>query len=642
MAKWKELAILVVLILIGALLRFYALDQYPPGLYRDEAYNGLDALGVLQGERSVFFEANNGREPLFIYFLAASVELFGRTSLAIRIVAAILGTLTIVAAFLMARAFFGSRLGLLTAAVTAGTFWMVNLSRLGLRAVALPLFLALAFWQLWEGIRSKRLFHFVVAGVLWGLSFYTYLAARFTIILFLAWAVYLLITRQSFLSRRQGMVFILAAGATALPLAFYFLTHWELTIERSFEVSIFNPQIHQGDFWGTLASNVQGVLFMFNFRGDFIPRHNLPLRPVFDPILGIFFAGGLVLALRRFRESPEHAFLVIWLLIMLLPTLLAEGAPHFLRGVGILPGVLIFPALGLDAVRRLLESRQQPLPAILGIAGVLTISTTWTGVDYFLGHAPSEAVYYNFETGATELAGLINDALTEPDSEPIVYLAPRLWETFPSIRFLVLPSQKFIILGPTVQPSAQPKTTLLIVWPFEDNRAYLRLLPTNSWIIVREGAYERGDLETQARLLYLTYFGIPAPELSLDSRPRFGDSFVLLDSIVGLEDNRLYLYFLWYALEEPEKDYIVFVHILRGAEIIAQGDGPPAQGYYPTSLWRPGDIVADERFIQLPEPIPGWQLRVKVGFYLLETQERLPAFDFTGQPVGDGLTLDVE
>ena len=78
---------LLLVIAMATALRFWALGTIPPGLYHDEAFNGLDALGVLEGERPVFFEANNGREPLFIYLVALSVAALGRSPGAIRIVA---------------------------------------------------------------------------------------------------------------------------------------------------------------------------------------------------------------------------------------------------------------------------------------------------------------------------------------------------------------------------------------------------------------------------------------------------------------------------------------------------------------------------------------------------------------------------
>lgn len=80
-------AILTVTVLLGAAMRFYRLGTIPPGLYHDEAFNGMDAMRVLEGERPIFFEANNGREPFFLYCMALALSLLGRTPFAVRVMA---------------------------------------------------------------------------------------------------------------------------------------------------------------------------------------------------------------------------------------------------------------------------------------------------------------------------------------------------------------------------------------------------------------------------------------------------------------------------------------------------------------------------------------------------------------------------
>ncbi|MFQ5419862.1 MAG: hypothetical protein ACE5EY_05815, partial [Anaerolineae bacterium] len=63
-------ALLLIVLFTAVLFRFWQLGNWPPGLYRDEAFNGLDALGVLHGRHPLFFTANNGREPAYIYLTA--------------------------------------------------------------------------------------------------------------------------------------------------------------------------------------------------------------------------------------------------------------------------------------------------------------------------------------------------------------------------------------------------------------------------------------------------------------------------------------------------------------------------------------------------------------------------------------------
>lgn len=91
---------------------------------------------------------------------------------------------------------------------------------------------------------------------------------------------------------------------------------------------------------------------------------------------------------------------------------------------------------------------------------------------------------------------------------------------------------------------------------------------------------------------------------------------------------RLTLY--WASLAPLERDYTVFVHLIGpGGVLMAQADGPPAGGDYPTSLWAPGETIADQRIIPT-ESLPPGAYDLRVGMYLLETGERLPAFDAGG------------
>ena len=91
--------ILVVLAIAAFTMRFYRLDELPPGLYYDEGANGLDALQVLKGNHSIYFPENFGREPLGIYLMALAVTVLGRTELALRVPSAIASACTVFAVF---------------------------------------------------------------------------------------------------------------------------------------------------------------------------------------------------------------------------------------------------------------------------------------------------------------------------------------------------------------------------------------------------------------------------------------------------------------------------------------------------------------------------------------------------------------
>ncbi len=631
----------------AAFLRLSALDRLPPGLYHDEAYNGLDALGVLRGHTPIFFEANNGREPLFIYLTAISVGILGRSPGALRIVSAALGTLTVPAVYWLGHELFNRRVGLLSALLVTTTVWTLNLSRVAFRAVSMPLLAAMSLALLWNGLRHRRLARMALSGAVYGLSLYTYLAARFSAVALLLFIIYTLLWHRSSFWLRGWLIFALSSMVVVLPLGIYFLTHWQETMGRAAQVSIFNASISGGDLWGNLLRHTWRALSGFWDRGDFIPRHNVPLRPVFDPLIALAFLGGVLLALSRWRRDPAHGLILIWLLTMLMPTILAEGPLHMLRASGVLPMLFFFPALGLLELYRFLRARNARWIGLTLVCGMLAVSSAQSLSDY-ARHLESEAAYYNFEAGATQLAVAINRFLGngwqgrgliaragDPTIGRRAYLAARLWQDWASVRYLCPASDALTILpvqGNDVPIPRADEQVLLAFWPFEDYDMYLSLLPRDRLIVVEEGAKERGDLESVARLLYITFATQSTDVVPRNVEAAWADGIKLLGYNLLTWANELQIDLYWQAVQPISASYTVFCHALCGETLIGQHDGPPAQGYYPTDQWRVGDVVRDRHVVPLSAPYEDSTCRILVGLYRLETLQRLNLLDAFGRP----------
>ncbi|HJX38811.1 MAG TPA: hypothetical protein VJ714_09430, partial [Anaerolineae bacterium] len=101
---------------------------------------------------------------------------------------------------------------------------------------------------------------------------------------------------------------------------------------------------------------------------------------------------------------------------------------------------------------------------------------------------------------------------------------------------------------------------------------------------------------------------------------------------------RLVLY--WKAIAEIPEDYIVFVHLLDAdGKAIAQGDGVPGSGLYPTWAWTIGEIVEDEHLIPLGVGASPGRYQFSVGLYELDSLSRLQATDRQGSTLGDHILL---
>jgi hypothetical protein len=57
--------------------------------------------------------------------------------------------------------------------------------------------------------------------------------------------------------------------------------------------------------------------------------------------------------------------------------------------------------------------------------------------------------------------------------------------------------------------------------------------------------------------------------------------------------------------------------------IVAQGDGPPLGGSWPTSVWPIGYLLSDEHTVNLPVGLPAGEYEVVVGLYDPQTEKRV-------------------
>jgi len=437
----------VLVLLLALFLRTHNLDRVPPGLDGDEMFNGWDALRVWEGDVHVYFPANYGREPSLIYLIALATRLLGVGAWTLRLPSALCGVLGLALTWSLARRLFNVRVAVLTTALTCVSLWPVLLNRVALRAGLQPVCQVAAVYALWRALhlgagQSKtraprppgavasrsRIGWAAAAGLFVGLTFYTYTAGRLFPAVLILWLLLVWILPGGQPSRhlsedrrfwrthgRQLALMCLVAGLVVLPIGLFALRHPETFNQRVQELDVKLRQLRAGNF-DPIWRSVKDMLGMFTQRGDWDWRYNPSGRPVFDWSTGLLFYLGLLVSLFRVRK-PAYSLLLVWLSVMLLPTVLSIGTPSFWHSVGALTPIYLMPAIGVDFVweqvarwsrhfdRRSLVTRLV-LALIVVVGLVFVAADTWQ--DYFGTWARHPEILDVFEADLAAAARHLN------------------------------------------------------------------------------------------------------------------------------------------------------------------------------------------------------------------------------------------
>ena len=453
-----SVAVIAALTVAVVMLRLYRLDELPAGIQVSEALNGVDALRVLDGEHAVFFPSEfSGHEGLVVYLIALSISVLGQTDLALRLPTALASAGTVFVVFWLGRLLFGRDetgrptawrgicIGGVGSCLMAVSIGQTVLGRTVFRANHLVLLLSLCLALLWWGWRERSWWAVALAGVCAGLVQYTYIPARFTPFLFLAFGLTFFIPRRwaDSGSVRREIPWIINFGGVALlvaaPIFVYFALHPEHFFLRSSSLSVLQPEINRGNPLGTLLESVVWHLAAFGFRGDVSWRHNFGGLPMLNPWEAFFFWLGAGLCLWRWR-NPACRLLLLWGVFLLLPAVIAvDYAPNTLRMLGVTPAVYLVLAFGLWEAFAFAKDRffaNRAAESAWALGAVLTAAVLMQGVatfrNYFDVWAHERGVQFAYEVPWSDFARTL-DSLPSADGE--IYLVPNSL-THPSLDYI--------------------------------------------------------------------------------------------------------------------------------------------------------------------------------------------------------------
>jgi 4-amino-4-deoxy-L-arabinose transferase-like glycosyltransferase len=415
--------LLSAIILLGATLRIVALDKVPPGFAPDEATNGYDAYSLLLTGKDqhgvtlplVMRSFNDYRMPLFIYSLIPVIAVFGLTTTAVRLGAALWGILTIPTIFWIGYRAKNARAGLIAALLLALSPWHLPFSRIGLEISLITFAFTLSMALVWEWRVRRQVGWLLMAGFALGATIYTYSTAKLLVPAFIG-----LLAVCWFEEWRRHWRPALGALALvlllAVPMLYLTAEYNEPMQARYHQIAIFRP----GRPWLEAAQEAAQI-----FVSHFTPSY-LFIRGDLDTLQHPPFGGQLywvqapllllgLWALRKAPSRPTLLFLLGWLFLAAIPPAMTRpnlpGSPHASRNlIAVIPFQLI-TALGVEEilVSRLGKPLRTATLVILGLG--LSLNATWYCSKYFFDYAPKVA--HRFDDGMQavieKMAAMDND-----------------------------------------------------------------------------------------------------------------------------------------------------------------------------------------------------------------------------------------
>ncbi|MEE8391116.1 MAG: hypothetical protein V3S14_10015 [Anaerolineae bacterium] len=537
----------------------------------------------------------------------------------------------------------------------------VNNDNLVTPLVTLGLCLLLRIWR--DGLSARRT---VGLGVLAGLAGLTKLSGW----LLLPLSAAVILIRALRPPTRRPSLFIaslLHCSLLVLPAltvsGWWFWRNWQLYQDPT----ALQPMLELvGTRGGSLFQSFLEAGAMFrSFWGQIPCSFYPPAFYAFYAVLTALALGGLAWGWRRLASAERATGLILgaWFLLIVISWMRWNAmtpAPGGRLLFPALPAVALLMALGIGAWAR----------GRLGfgngiVVGLLALLAWWTVLQILPGffappprYPDADTIHPDYLLDATfgdsirvwgyDIA--VDDDSKEPTLDVTLY-----WQALTSM------SEDYVMALQLVSP-VPGDTTLrwnYNSWPGHGNyptsawqpgevivdRYRFRLseadFPTQAWDVhialyqketgerlsVQVRKVDAGDRLVLARLRVPGIQPLCPEEGRLTSAVRFGEAIALTHAAVIPEQEGDRVELCWKALQPLLDDYTVFVHWQdKGGEPVATGDGPPMQGAFPTSMWRPGDIVLDVHRLMLIAGKQEQGQRVTIGLYQPEDGSRLPAY----------------
>ena len=308
--------ILFWLILVIAILsRIILLDKYPLGLHEDEAGMMYDAYALAEYGTDRYLNENpvylvnfgGGQSIMYAAITSILFKIFGVSTLIARIPSAFFSILAIILAYILSRKYIGKKYAVTLAFLITICPWHIMQARWGLDCNLLSSFIMISVFTF---LNSKKDWHFIISGMFWGLTLYTYALSYIMLpIFFLSLCAYLLYVKK--ITLKQIIITILPIFVLAIPLILLQIVN--ITGKGSIKLGpftipmLYNYRVSEIGF-GNIINNftTKNNIFKLLFVADHNLFNSFTEFGTIYYVLIPFVLGGLIINIKETVISLKH------------------------------------------------------------------------------------------------------------------------------------------------------------------------------------------------------------------------------------------------------------------------------------------------------------------------------------------------
>ena len=457
--------LVVLIVVVGGIVRFYGLDRSPPSLGFDEASLGYNAYSIMKTGKDEYGNFlpislrsfNDFKPALYAYLSIPFIYFGGLNGAMVRMVSAVAGTVSLIFLYWLLRKYIKNKW------LAVGLFlwlsfepWRLHFSR---NAFETHLSMALFTIGCWWLLEKKKKWHNFWAILFLGLAAYSYHSARLAgpLLLLFWWLDPIRLARSKNFFIRVGEHFKrnwkklgLLAGLILICMPIFMANSSNLVLTRFNQENVFQRFFPYAP--KELANPISGAYYLMGIISGHVFSNLSPINlnyrifkwvkmsPQFIPgmgmlgwIEGLVFMVGLVTVIKRIRLSAKYRFLVYWVVAGAAPSAATWTWFHPLRSLNIYPAMEIIVALGFEQIvewwwRTFIDKK---IRLITGAMAIIVLATT---IVFTINNELLYSAYENhgeyqpggYKEGMPYLKSIQDDydqvIIDTPHAQPFVFL----------------------------------------------------------------------------------------------------------------------------------------------------------------------------------------------------------------------------